>query len=1188
MNTTKTLHEYIVATSKKFSELYDTYLSNKYRQERQDRKYKDDESNIFAELKYKNLQKYINKEASLYLEHGMHYEEIKSRLDDLIEDIKSWSGSLLRRKNQRLKTAEELYASEVYFLNDFKIHLEYKKDILDLLIELENFEVESLKNGQDICLDSEYEIYLLNKCILINQVGYCKTNCNRLLKDINYRVNNCKTFNADFYYQLGVINFELQNYEPARKFIEYSIDILEKEIADSDEDENTKCRYNDMLFASYQIQALSYEFCGKPLEAIRLLTISNQEQQSDCASAKLKRPIVEHILELFENALTTLGGIEALHFSNSSTIEEKQQVLKNVKDLISQIEFDSPIFNYVTNPNTQGLFAQIIKSENDSLRNKLKSIIANDINNVDTEKIYQENCIDGSEDFIINEYLHILAHCINELGVDMLKKNSKAHFPKEDYEELSRKLIIISRALMLYVSSKRSVYKTCFATVYAEAGDFQIAKDQLQNCFKEFPHMDVTTKAEIAFFYYIIDGISKISSGSYVRNDESILKLQNRYLNYCYRNFDYDAISHMKLFDFKFQIANILYNGNMKVIIKKFSDIVKDTSNSMLIEFMRATHFQNCNKRLLLDYEKTKYMYNFLNCLLVNSDEDSDGCVERDSNIWNIACKYMHYYNISLSEINDLAFQYIDFSDIDLAIKQLREIFGNLSTDDENFELYSDDCHLIFIKCEDDITKLFNILQEQSSSYKMGFIACANDGLCSACRNATLRLSKGLRFFASIEAGLKEFMLYNTYFVIKKDFGDPKTIFVMTPINTAKSCKYSLSNQIALIEDGLVKQLDKNEFGTLESVIVQYAEISDRIAQEVEWTDDLLTYAKDSISFVLNIFYDKNSRKSAIKYKYYRDSSWGEAVLFKPNLALNILDVLYLKKEPKCHTIECQSPEHLCCVGTVDCRDDKVRELIQSFLEVNLNNCSKLLLWKGTRGPFISWRIVALKNSCAEFNYEDHINEYLNIVKQKICNSGSELETKRINIQSTALRWPTPIDLETSSKPFLFISHFGNDDTIVKSELISFFENNHVPIWYDKERLVEEDSWKNKVKSALEHENCIGCVLLITRAEYFASTSVQDELSWIFQRKKDEKRPFYVYPVIYGFASNNDELESIIRDNVRSRDRMNEVADLVIPKDGKVNTFLGKGQSLYEYTSLEKASGREGSLLQAFRNIKLI
>lgn len=1189
MNNTNALHTYILHMSNEFSKIYETYLSDKYRQERQDRKYKDDESNIFDEQKYTYLREFITTELNLFIDHGMHYEEIKNRVDSLHERIKSWMKDLLRRKIQGIGKAKALYDSEVYFLNDFKIQLKYKSKVLSLLIELENIEAKLLSDGRDISLDPEYEVYLLNKCILINQVGYCKTTCDRLLGELNNRVNNCKAFTADFYYQLGTLNFELQKYEDARKFIEYTIDVLEGKFESFDES-NEGFRYSDMLFAAYQMQALSYEFCGDPLQAIKLLTLANYAQDSECDPAEsIGNAVPERILEIFKKELLKCGGINKIIFSNCSTVEEKQRVVETVERVIENIEFDSPIFNYVKDANVQKRFAQAIQSENERLRQKLNAVIGVDGNESDIEKIYQENCIDGQENFIINEFLHILAHCINEFGVQILKRNSVQPSPKD--EELSYNLIVIARALMLYVSNKRSIYKTCFATIYAEAGDFHIAKQQLHFCFEsdpcfdDFANTDVTTKAEIAFFYYIIDGISQISSGIYMGND-SISNLHNRYLNYCYRNFDYDAIAHIKLYEFKFEIAKILRHGDMSTIIDEFKRI---SNNADFIQFTQNTHFENCNKRLSIDYEKTKYTYNFLHCLLVNSGNDSNGRIVRDATIWDIACKYMHYYNASHSGMIDSKFKYIDFSDIDLAIKQSSEIFKNLSIDNSKFKIDSDDCQIYFIKDDDGVqTLLEEILKQQSTPHKLWFIACADESLCKRCEDAVADFAPdwyhSLRFFSSFKIGYKEFILYNTYFIIKKDFSDPQTIFVMTPINTAKSCKYSLYNQVTLIEDGLVKPSELDNFGSFESMLLQFAKMSDSIAQERRWTDALFTYAKEDISFVANVFYEKDSRQRATKYKYYSGNFSGEAVLFKPDSALKVLGRMYTRQPTRPHPNECQSPRHLCTVCAIERNNEHVDELMQSFGELSLNDVSYLLLWKGESGGFISWRIVALKSSFTEIHKEERINR----IKQMICGFGCELSTERIHIAKPVVPWPAPIDIATCNKPFLFISHMGKDDELVKSELISFFAKYQVPIWYDKERLIGDDSWKNKVASVINHKNCVGCVLLITRKEYFTSEAIQYELLLTRQKKDVLGSQFYIYPIVYGFAHCNDEIDFIIRNSVSDIDHMNKIHDLIVPTNGKVNTFLDKGQSLYDYTSKEKGTGRDGAILLSFKDIGLI
>ena len=88
------------------------------------------------------------------------------------------------------------------------------------------------------------------------------------------------------------------------------------------------------------------------------------------------------------------------------------------------------------------------------------------------------------------------------------------------------------------------------------------------------------------------------------------------------------------------------------------------------------------------------------------------------------------------------------------------------------------------------------------------------------------------------------------------------------------------------------------------------------------------------------------------------------------------------------------------------------------------------------------------------------------------------------------------------------------------------------------------------------------------------------------QMKKQHPN-FGIYPVIYGFTDNNQSLEIAIRNTVGDRKTMNRISELIIPNEGKVNIFLVKNQGLYDYMLKERSSGREGSLLHAFKEIGL-
>ena len=97
----------------------------------------------------------------------------------------------------------------------------------------------------------------------------------------------------------------------------------------------------------------------------------------------------------------------------------------------------------------------------------------------------------------LHDYLHLLAHCINEEAVLVIRRES----PRE--EKLYRQLVVLARAIMLLVSEDTETYsgansfKTCFATVYAEAGEFHVASKSISDIISmpEYNRMDIASKA---------------------------------------------------------------------------------------------------------------------------------------------------------------------------------------------------------------------------------------------------------------------------------------------------------------------------------------------------------------------------------------------------------------------------------------------------------------------------------------------------------------------------------------------------------------------------------------------------------------------------------------------------------------------------------------------------------------------
>ena len=1183
------LHDKIVEMKREFVVIQENYHINKYKLECHDDEYKDSEDNIFDDNRRWKLDQFIALEAQLYRNSSLRYAEMLKILKQLSSNIANWLRSMRGRTYQGISQAKKVYNSEKYYLQDMKIRLDYYTRILCFLDELEQYESDQLKDGIELSADSEYDAYLLNKCVLLSQVGYCKNECTRLVKVLNNRVSNSPLYNGDFYYKLAELNFGLQRYQDAQRFLEKTIDLLKYELREGGFDTHRSFQLHDMLFAAYQLRVLGYEFCGDYKKAIVELTG--------------KTPV--EIVSIFKEIIPE-QSFESLHYSSDSvgkhadkTSAKRKRVINIIDRCIRSNVFSSEMSSYVYNTENQRIFEKLVDYENKRTIGLIKSC---GIREEYIDKVLLANLIEAEDVNIMNEYIHVLAHCINEYGVTFMKRHKN-----ENEEELANNMLLLGRALMLYVSEKRAMYKSCYATTYAEAGDTWIARNELKRIIedRDYANYDVTTKAEIAFFYYIINSMYLIENNEFDSFDEIDNGLYNRYLNYCYRNFDYDAIAHMRVYSFRNKIAELLQAGDLLTMAKNFLEFSKQKSNEKTVyqEFVDNVYFQNSNERLRCEYEKAKYMYQFLTYFFRELVESPNAQVFRSPQIVDYAFKYIHYYNASINNSVGQSITYVNFNDIESDIG----ILTNLLTDAErkNNIVASDHCRLVLLYDDEMISDFIEHISKYDSEAhsKMFFLACNDvttlEEVKKLIRAKNINIYPRFRMFASLSEGIKEFIIFTTFFIIKDDFFNPNNIFVMTPIGTAKACRYRIANSIDLIEDCFAKNTTV-PVGIQKEINTQYRAVAEASTREMAWESGLNSDKyREYVSYVVSVTYDCNSNSNVVKYKYKYDVSdqWKEARLFSPSRWQRNMENIYsmLKYESSkivSHRSECSHGGANCSVVLIDNVDDgdydvniddnDFVEVTKSLVNIGNNRCQKALVWRGTNNSYVSWRFVSLDKSCPI-----HI---INEIRQIMCCKGQELVFAPVHdtFMSKKYKWPDPHDYLASNQKFLFVSHAGRDDELVKQELNEFFVKHKVPLWYDKEKLVKDDTWKERVMEVISHPNCAGVVVLVTNSAFFKSEAIQYELMVASAVKKKAKKDFAVLPIIYGVASNYLELRNLILTSIDDDDTFMEIKKIVVPDNNKVITYLCPNQSLVEYTQNEVNDGRNGSVVSALLELKII
>lgn len=1195
------LHKKIQEIKCSFQVIQDNYQKNKYKLERRDDAYKDSEENIFDDNSLWNLDQFILLEAQLYRDGSLRYDEILKIIRQLSEKIDNWVRSMRGRTMQGIPEAKKKYNSEKYYLKDMKIRLDYYCEILTLLYKLNEYEESFLKKGIELSYDDEYDAYLLNKCIMLSQVGYCRNECMRLIEDLNNRVGNSPMYNGDFYYKLAELNFALQRYKDAERFVDKTIYLLKCELAQNAPGEQRMFQLHDMLFSAYQLRVLGYEFCGDYANAVYYLTGKTPKE----------------VISLFRRALNT-HDFEALQYSSDNigrfaeVVDKKRQaVVNNIESCIQMNIFSSEMAQYVYNSENREIFERIVEDKNKKCKELIRQKLSQEMGTVragylesdfekDVEKVYLANALDLEDANIKNEYIHILAHCINECGVTFMKRHNT-----DDEEELANNLVLLGRALMLYVSEKRAIYKSCYATTYAEAGDMWIARNELKRIIEhpDYAKYDVTTKAEIAFFYYIISSMTLIEDNEFNYTDEISNSLYNRYLNYCYRSFDYDAIAHIRVYSFRNKIAALLQSDDLTTMAKKFLFFSKQKvkERTAYQEFVDNVYFQNSNKRLINEYEKTKYMYQFLLSFFQVLTDNPNEQIVRSQQIIDYAFKYLHFYKASINNEVEKVIDYIDFINIEKDIATLSKLVNGVEY--ANNIVRSDHCRLIFLNNDNAITEFFEhvVLFNKEARSMMYFLACKDkdtlDKVKIGIKNRKVSIYPKFRVFDSLVAGLKEFIIFTTFFIIKDDFCNPRNIFVMTPIGTAKTCRYRIDNSVDLIDDFYAKT-EALTVGSWKEVSTQYRAIAESMFRETAWESGLNNnrYGR-YISYVVSVTYDRDSISGIVKYKYKYDVSdtWKIARLFSPsrwhqNMEDFYTALQYDSGKIPAHGTECAQVGAHCSVVYIENIDNSEYEgaltnfvdATKAFINIGDNYCRKALVWRGTNGSLVSWRLISLSENCP--------HNIINEIRQVMCCKGQGLVFAPIHaaFASKQYKWPNPHNYENSDKKFVFISHSSMDDDLVKQELNEFFVKYDVPIWYDKEKLIKDPTWKDRVRTVMTNGNCVGIVVLVTNSSFFKSEAIQFELSVASNIIKLAQKEFSVLPIVYGVAFSNLELRNLIVTSICDDDTAFEIKKMLIPdNNASVITYLRQNQSLEEYTRIEQGTDREGSVLAALQELKI-
>lgn len=1217
-NTVSTLIE---AINPHFIDVVRNYRLNNIKNEFYDEDFRDSEVNIFieasdtGEYRYTEVMNLI-KQYRRIKDHSYRcvYHEALGKIIELRKSVRN----LKKLNDSRIKQVKASEQKELrsisFFLSEFNNRLSFEVDLIERCLNPFVEYVDDLKDsGMTINEDPDYILYYINKCVILSHTSFFRDDCINALSNVNKRVVGRNTYKSEMLFRLGTLDFNFHFYDEAKIIFRRTIEQLNQELNLNCTDEK---KY--MLFSSYLMYVTSYEFTGDYLAALAILFGLEPE-------SKANDNICDNIIDTFDNALRKKNKkLSDLMFSTTDS-NSKETVVRILDGILVDNIFQGQMAEFAYKNGF--VFQNILKNSNELFESDFDSVCQGF-----SKKDYypsEEQTVRVRDHFIqyeemnkpVHDYLHILSHCLNEEATAVLAT------VKEGLNKNASNIAIIARALMLYVSENNDYYhnansyKTCFATVYAEAGDFSIANASLKEYVQsdDYSKLGVDSKAEIDFYYYLISRIDSINNGRGIYVNDENDEGYNHFLNCCYRNFDFDAIAHMSLLSIEYYIATLLHQNSLV----ELKEIVNDDDAFSTKIRNKIKSIGNLGHNIWLSNERRKvnYMYQFLKLFLKTVNHK----YIRQPQIYEIASKYLYYSNIN-AIVESESIPYLDYTEKDKLRESIKTIMLSYSYDEDKssndyYELSVGNC--VYISSSLPSEELYRKLKEGISRNQGLFFVNVgmldtqeiNDDLSLECNGEETRI----RLFSDEISALKEFFLFCVFERIKNDFVSPNGLFVMTPVHNAEPCKY----QVTDFDELLLEVYEKIGCSEYEEeavhVQVQYEpSCIDRRVLSKDWIRRIEPY-KESIIWAATLMkrVDMTSRHT---YSFcLPGKEMKTAVLLNPENCYQKLQQIckaqkVLHRTHNGYKNRCKN--HFFFIGasvksynkrkqdrgilnkkyTLMPELHSVRsELNEIFLSMpelqwktiqEQNPKGTLIIWEDDEvKPYVFWRLVAIKKEIHSIMDDD--------LPVKICNYGDDKpfqSTRRMGVS----KWPKQYDVDNGEN-FVFISYSRTAKELIKKELNECLEKNNVRYWYSQELEVTKE-WERVIADVIHKDNCVGAILFITGGEVFRSDSIVFELNEFV--KKAEKNPkFSVISVVYNCDSEN-ELEDIFQaeydgsDDLRYNKKENVRKLLEIGRRNRQRIFLNtwNGDTLLEYEEREKSyEGKgDGALINALRSINVI
>lgn len=827
----------------------------------------------------------------------------------------------------------------------FKEHIRYNKDIItECLMNFEEVEKEINSLNDKI-------IYLINYCVILDRTSYFQIEFTRKLNELNNEMIGINNLSYKVYFRLGALNFKTHSYDESIFFLEKAICIMDsiKDVYYEKHDISEEALFRNKLFKAKMLYVVSHEYQGKFSKAIQLLVHKNIQDLIEGMSA--------------ENLLYSIGNEE-----------HKNRVNKSVKLLIKHtlhLATESSLISFA-----QELDIWFQKKTQDKRILKLIK--------------QEDNGLTFSNDYV-HEVIHILAHCLNEHGVK--KYNEELKIENSINKKLiSSNCIILSRALMLFTATDCSFMPdcnkclSCLSTIYAEAGDFNSSMEQLKlNLDSEYyKTQGMMARAEIDFFYFLINKMSNPH-----KNNEKLEILYKNYLNCCYSNFDYDALSQIEMYKFKYEVAEALLLDDIEDKKDEFKKL-----ESAYKRFLSSSQSFFVNDWTKNEYSKIRIMFQFLLVFYeVNADINS-------IDICDLAKKYLYYFDKSESLGQNGDIKYFEKNDIQSSIKLFEKIFPSSTKEYESSGTISyRSCVLKRKNVETD-----NLDEEESNTNSVYFIYIDEE----------LDVSEHIHCFTDENEAILSFLVFCAFDSIIFDFLNPKSIFIVVPFIEAEPLKYQLNSFNTLLDkiyfDNTFKY--KVNVGQKQTVTRQFKENFEPNFFDENWLDNIFAKFPSAISMVFwnNEYKEDLSTRTRFFIRNKEENEIKKFPLFnRSELIKNVRTAVNKNSEKAMHT-NCtrKTPNNKCRIIGLDNKsyEQLIDILNRSFcngelIDNNIENSYFLIMFH-ENANVLSWRILIINKDNFDIN---------NIAELKATLCGCNVSIKaEIDYSGTKSRDKTIID----------------------------------------------------------------------------------------------------------------------------------------------------------------------------------